>query len=132
SSLSIYGEDLIEEIENDTTLTWLKIDYLQFQTTIDADARVLYLFIRTEERELKQLYEDEKIVFAHIYLDNNEEMSRNMSDNVTSHLNSRITSVLNQWADAYQFYLKRTSQDRCLGVFTQRTLDLLEKSNFEI
>src|SRR5699024_8206624 len=39
SSLSIYGEDLIEEIENDTTLTWLKIDYLQFQTTIDADAR---------------------------------------------------------------------------------------------
>src|SRR5699024_12641307 len=43
SSLSIYGEDLIEEIENDTTLTWLKIDYLQFQTTIDADARVLYL-----------------------------------------------------------------------------------------
>src|SRR5699024_3060673 len=26
----------------------------------------------------------------------------------------------------------RTSQDRFLGVFTQRTLDLLEKSNFEI
>src|SRR5699024_2658324 len=90
SSLSIYGEDLIEEIENDTTLTWLKIDYLQFQTTIDADARVLYLFNRTEERELKQLYEDEKIVLAHIYLDNYEEISRNMSDNVKSHLNSRI------------------------------------------
>src|SRR5699024_11945812 len=82
SSISIYGEDLIEEIENDTTLTWLKIDYLQFQTTIDADARVLYLFNRTEERELKQLYEDEKIVLAHIYLDNYEEISRNMSDNV--------------------------------------------------
>ena len=132
SSLSIYGEDLIEEIENNTTVTWLKIEHLQFQTEIDAEARILYLFNRTEERELKQMYEDEKIVLAHIYLDNYEEISRNMSDNVKSHLNSRITSVLNQWADAYQFYLKRTSQDRFLGVFTQRTLDLLEKSNFEI
>src|SRR5699024_12826755 len=64
SSLSIYGEDLIEEIDNDTTLTWLKIDYLQLQTTIDAYARVLYLFNRTEERESKQHYEEENIVLA--------------------------------------------------------------------
>src|SRR5699024_5563208 len=55
-----------------------------------------------------------------------------MTDNIKSHLNSEITSTLNRWAEAYHFYLKRTSQDRFLAVFTQQTLALLEKSRFEI
>ena len=106
--------------------------HLHLKTKIDAENHILYLFDRTEERQLEQLYHDEKVVLAHIYLDNYEEISRNMSDNVKSHLNSKITSALNQWADAYSFYLKRTSQDRFLAIFTQEILTSLEKSRFEI
>src|SRR5699024_11787529 len=53
-------------------------------------------------------------------------------DSVKSQLNSEITSILNNWAETYQFYIKRTSQDRFLAIFTQQTLAVLEKSHFEI
>src|SRR5699024_2884247 len=49
-----------------------------------------------------------------------------------SHLNSQITATLNKWADDYHFYIKRTSQDRFIGVLNQETLALLEDSRFEI
>lgn len=49
-----------------------------------------------------------------------------------SQLNSRITAVLNTWAVDYNFYLKRTSQDRFMAVLTRETLNTLENSRFEI
>ena len=132
TSISAYDESLIKQIEGNNHETWITIDHLHFKTKIDRQERVLYLFNRTEERELQKLYNDEQVVLAQIYLDNYEEISRNMNDNIKSHLNSRVTSVLNQWAEAYHFYLKRTSQDRFIAVLTRQTLHLLEKSHFEI
>lgn len=131
-SLDIYSEELIPAIKDDEDETWVTIKHFHYKTFIDRKNRTLYLFNRTEEARIKKLFEEEQVVLANIYLDNYEEISRNMSDHVKSQLNSRITATLNKWADDYQFYIKRTSQDRFIGVLTQKTLSLLEKSRFEI
>lgn len=131
-SLDRYTGDLISKIKANKKETWLTINHLQFKTRIDTENNTLYLFNRTEERQLQQLFHDERVVLAHIYLDNYEEISGNMTDNVKSYLNSEITATLNRWAEAYHFYLKRTSQDRFIAIFTQQTLASLEKSRFEI
>lgn len=131
-SLNIYADDLIANIKSDKEVVWLTINHLQFKTRIDQFNRTLYLFNRTEEALLEKRLLDEQVVLANIYLDNYEEISRNMNDNVKSQLNSLITSTLNKWADDYHFYLKRTSQDRFIAFFTQQTLALLEKARFEI
>src|SRR5699024_6710841 len=55
-----------------------------------------------------------------------------MDDNLKSHFNSLITSALNEWAEHYHFYIKRTSQDRFFAVLTERDLAKLEQSKFEI
>lgn len=131
-SLDVYSDELISQIKEEKEVVWLTINHLQFKTKIDQTNRTLYLFNRTEEKQLEKLFSDEQVVLATIYLDNYEEISRNMSDNVKSRLNSEVTSTLNKWADDYHFYLKRTSQDRFIAVLTQETLALLEKSRFEI
>lgn len=131
-SLDFYSGALINQVKTKEKDVWITINHLHFKTRIDAEHNTLYLFNRTEENQLQQLFRDERVVLAQIYLDNYEEISRNMSDNVKSHLNSEITSTLNRWAEAYHFYLKRTSQDRFLAIFTQQTLEQLEKSRFEI
>lgn len=130
--LTILSEDLIANIHSDEEYGWLKLDHLFFRIKIEREYNTIYLFDRTNEKRLEQLYYNEHIVLGHIYLDNYEEISRNLSDNVKSQLNSRITAVLDKWAVDYGFYLKRTSQDRFMAVLTQETLDALEKSRFEI
>ncbi|MEI3604428.1 DHH family phosphoesterase [Pseudogracilibacillus sp. SE30717A] len=131
-TLDFFSDDLINQIKSEKEEVWLTINHLQFKTKIDRINQTLFLFNRTEEKQLEKLYKDEQVVLATIYLDNYEEISRNMSDNLKSKLNSEVTAKLNKWADDYHFYIKRTSQDRFVAVLTQETLLLLEKSRFEI
>lgn len=131
-SLDIFSEDLISQLKKEKDEIWLSINGLQLKTRVDYSNQALFLFNRTEEKRLEKQYYNEQLVLATIYLDNYEEISRNMSDNVKSQLNSIVTSHLNKWADDYHFYLKRTSQDRFIGVLTKQTLEMLEKSRFEI
>lgn len=131
-SVTSISDELLADINSDKEYAWLHIKDWFFYAKIDRENQTIYLFDRTNEKQLEQHYYNEQVVLANIYLDNYEEISRNLSDNIKSQLNSRITAVLNAWADDYGFYLKRTSQDRFMGVLTQETLNLLEKSRFEI
>ena len=130
--LSILSEDIPTIINKEQAYSWFHLQNIVLFVKYDYENQTLYLFDRTSEKKLEQLYYDEKIVLGHIYLDNYEEISRNLGDNVKSQLNSRITDVLNTWAVDYDFYLKRTSQDRFMAVLTQKTLSNLEKARFEI
>lgn len=131
-SLSFLSDELIETITGDDAQTLLSINHLQFTTKINRDLRTLFLFNDTEAIQLEQKYHDEKLVLATIYLDNYEEISRNMDDNLKSSFNSIVTSALNNWAEDYHFYIKRTSQDRFFAVLTEKTLVALEETKFDI
>lgn len=131
-SLTILDEELIEVIESEERKVQLEIEHFQFKTKINHEIGALFLFNETDAIQLEQKYNDEKLVLATVYLDNYEEISRSMDDNVKSSYNSLITSTLNKWADDYQFYIKRTSQDRFFSVMTEKTLVSLENSKFEI
>lgn len=131
-SLAIIADDLIEVIESNKTETFVSLEHVQFKVLINRDIQALFLFDHTETAQLEQKYNEEKLVLATVYLDNYEEISRNMDDHLKSSYNSLITSTLNKWADDYQFYIKRTSQDRFFAVLTEKSLAALENSKFEI
>lgn len=130
--LSFLSDDMMEAIGGDNATTMVTIQHFQFKVKIDRQLNALFLFNETEAVQLKERYEDEKVVIATIYLDNYEEISRNLDDNIKSSFNSLITSTLNKWAEAYHFYIKKTGQDRFFAVLTQKTLIALEQSKFEI
>lgn len=131
-SLKTYSEDILKAIKNKEKSIWIQIDKVELKLYVDYAHRTLYLFNRSEEKYILTKYENERLVFANICLDNYEEISNNMSDSVKSYLNSVITSTLNRWAEENHFYLKRTSQDRFIAVLTQQTLDQIETTRFSI
>src|SRR5699024_12710908 len=100
----------------------VRIGDKRYNRRIDTENQILYFIDYTEQRQLEKVLDDEQIVLANIYLDNYEEISRNMKDNFKSRLNSLVTETLNKWSDEYDFYLKRTSQERFIAVLTKRKI----------
>src|SRR5699024_9978486 len=130
--LNILSEEITSLINQEENDAWIELAGYVFQVEIKMEERLLYLFDRTSESHIKMLYDEEQTIIAIIYLDNYEEITRNMDDTLKSQLNSEVTSVLNNWSRQYGLYLKRTSQDRFIAVGTHKLLDELEKSKFSI
>jgi cyclic-di-AMP phosphodiesterase len=131
-SLHTLSEDLIPMIKENKDKIWFELQGYVFETVVKKEERLLYLFDRTEQSELQTQYRNEQTVLGFIFLDNYEEITQNMNDTSKSHLNSQVTSVLNEWSKKYGLYLKRTSQERFLAVGTKQILEQLEKGKFEI
>src|SRR5699024_6742958 len=75
--LDRFTGDLSDQIKSNKKTTWITINNLAFRTKIDQENQALYLFDRTEEKNLQQLFHDARVVLAHISLDNYEEISGN-------------------------------------------------------
>src|SRR5690625_2178366 len=131
-SLQELSEQLIPNIKEDKEDVWISIEQFYFQVTVKKEERLLYFFDRTKQKKIERKYDDEQTVIGVIFLDNYEEVTRNMEDAVNTELNSTITSTLNHWAQQYRLYLKRTSQERFLAVGTNDILEELEETRFNI
>ena len=119
SSLNDLSEDIIPMIKENNEEFWFSVNDYKFMTTVRKDERLLYLFDRTAQSELQQLYRNDQTVLAIIFLDNYEEITQNMDDTHKSQLNSEVTARLNEWSKKHGLYLKRTSQDRVFAVGTE-------------
>jgi cyclic-di-AMP phosphodiesterase len=126
------SEALIPAIKDEKNEVWITLDDYDFLTVIKKEERLLYLFDRTKQLEIQNLYNEEQTVLAIIFLDNYEEMTQNLDDTAKSQINSRVTAQLNDWSRQKGLYLKRTSQERFLAVLNHRILRDLEKAKFEI
>jgi c-di-AMP phosphodiesterase-like protein len=94
--------------------------------------RTFYLFDMTEEAQVEQQLVDNQTVIGVIYLDNYDEMTQGIEDQLRRELNSRVTQLLNHWAAEHGTYIKRTASDRYFIVTTEKNLRILERSKFTI
>ncbi|MCM3731984.1 DHH family phosphoesterase [Fictibacillus nanhaiensis] len=131
-SLNHVSEELIPYIKSDAKEEVIKINTHKFQVNFKKEDRLLYFFDVTEQLDLERLYDEEQTVMAIIYLDNYEEVTQGLDDQFRSTINSKVTSVLNEWANEHGIFLKRTSSERFLAVFNQRILYELEKNKFSV
>ncbi|SEQ06511.1 DHH family phosphoesterase [Piscibacillus halophilus] len=131
-SLEDLSESLEVAVKDGDEEKWITLGDKRFQAIIKSEERLIYLFDRTEQIELQNQYDNERAVLGVIFLDNYEELTQAMDDTSKSHLNSEVTSILNNWSNDYGIYLKRTSQERFIAVMNKEILTHLEKSKFEI
>ncbi|WP_272953903.1 DHH family phosphoesterase [Gracilibacillus saliphilus] len=131
-NLDALSDDISSYLKDDKETFWLTIDQYDLQVYNKKEEKLLYLFDRTKQTELHTLYQNEKTVLGIIFLDNYEEITQNMDDTAKSQINSQVTSILNNWSNEHEIYLKRTSQERFMAVMNQKILADLEKSKFEI
>ncbi|SDC41290.1 c-di-AMP phosphodiesterase, consists of a GGDEF-like and DHH domains [Pelagirhabdus alkalitolerans] len=131
-SLSVLSDELIRGIKENEDQVSVQLGACQFHVVIKREERLLYFFDRTQQAEVQRLYRNEQTVLGIIFLDNYEEITQAMDDTRKSHVNSRVTSILNEWSSQYGIYLKRISQDRFIAILNQKILTQLEKTKFEI
>src|SRR5699024_91576 len=90
------------------------------------------LFDVTEYVEIKRSYYEEETVLGIIYLDNYEELTQGMDDQVRSQMNSEVTSIIKKWATDNGVFLKRISSEKFSAVLNQRILRELEREKFSV
>lgn len=97
-----------------------------------ADDRLFYLFDITEQVEIETLYYADRTVIGILFIDNYDELSQGMDDQMRSNLNSLVTSLINEWGAKHGIFVKRVSSDRFVAVFNESILKELEQSKFAI
>ncbi|UTT42939.1 DHH family phosphoesterase [Exiguobacterium aurantiacum] len=121
--------ELIEEEEDEATI---EVGDRVYRVLYNKEYQTLYLFDMTDEAEIEQKYSETQTVIGVLYLDNYDEMSTAVDEQVRSEINRRVTVLLNQWAQKYHIYMRRTAADRFFLVMNERTLSELENNRFSI
>jgi c-di-AMP phosphodiesterase-like protein len=110
----------------------LHIGKLVYLVWMKQEERLLYLREITEYSNLSKRYEEEKIAFGIVMMDNLEEATQGMDDQNRSIMLAKVTGEITEWAQKNEVYLRRTASDRYLIIMDQKALRSLEQSRFEV
>ncbi|GAK12016.1 DHH family phosphoesterase [Geomicrobium sp. JCM 19039] len=130
--LSIISSELPILLEDKNQEHRLKLGDLEHYVYERPNERLLYFFDMTETVETKERYNEEKTVIGIIFLDNYDEVTQSLEDQVTSSLRNKVVGLLNQWANEHDILLRSTDDDRFVAVFNQRALSEIETNQFQI
>jgi cyclic-di-AMP phosphodiesterase len=131
-SMDRIADDLIESVNEKKRSFFLKVKEENYRVVHEPDERLLYFLNATEEQEFKEKFEREKTVIAFIYLDNYDEVTSGLDDQLRSKLLSHVTEALNRWSQKHEMLIRRTSSDRFIAVFNESTLEALEAGRFTL
>ncbi|WP_160725991.1 DHH family phosphoesterase [Bacillus sp. USDA818B3_A] len=131
-SLYDVADALIPLIKQEVETEIITLHERKFRVVHKREERLLYFFDVTEQTEIEKKYQDDRTAIATIFLDNYDDLTQGMDDQMRGSINSLVTSILNKWAQDNGIYLKRVSSERFIAVFSERILRILEKGKFSI
>ncbi|MEH7112233.1 DHH family phosphoesterase [Neobacillus niacini] len=131
-SLYEVGDTLIPLIKQEVETEIITLHGRKFRVILKSEEKLLYFFDVTEQKEIEKMYHDERTVIAIIFLDNYDELTQGMDDQMRGSINNMVTSTLNRWAQDNGIFLKRISSERFIAVFNEAILQLLEKGKFPV
>jgi len=117
--------------EKDTTIE-ISLSKRTFQVRVRPGERLLYFTDITAYAQLSRKYEDERIAFGLLVLDNVDEVTQGMDDQARSVTMATVTTVLNDWAIRHAIYMRRSASDRFFLLVNQSELAKLEQSRFDV
>lgn len=132
NSINHLSADLIPLIKGESKSETLLLNKRFYLVHFQRDERLLYFFDITEQQELEKKYYEDQTVLGIVYLDNYDEVTQGLEDQVRSNINSQVTEVLNRWATDYGIFLKRSSSEKFFAVFNEKILAELEKNKFSV
>lgn len=125
-------DSVIPLIKQDKESEIITLNENKYRVIHKREERLLYFFDVTEQTEIEKMYLDERTVISIIFLDNYDELTQGMDDQMRSNINSLVTSILNNWAKEHGVFLKRVSSERFIAIFNEHILQILEKGKFAI
>lgn len=103
-----------------------------YKVNYQKDSGYIYFFDITDVKVVMQRFKDTRPAVMSINIDNIEEIYDGLSDEVSSKLDSTITTLLIDWSKRYGIYLKRIDEDRFVGLLNVKDLKEIEKEKFTI
>ncbi|MFT8871636.1 MAG: DHH family phosphoesterase [Sporolactobacillus sp.] len=103
-----------------------------FRVRIKRDERLFYFNDVTDLLKIKRDFYSEHAVFAHVFLDNYDEMTQSVDDQVRSTISNELTAVIKEWALRHGMYLRRTASDRFFAVMNEKMLKKVEEERFAV
>ncbi|RYM04681.1 DHH family phosphoesterase [Sporolactobacillus sp. THM7-7] len=110
----------------------IEIGKRQYHVDVRRDERLLYFTDITDQMILERRYQNERTVLALIYLDNYDEVTQGLDDQLRSTLNNETTAVIKEWAARHDIYLRRTASDRFIAILNEKKLHEAEETHFTV
>ena len=110
----------------------LMINQRMYSLTVRDKNHVIYVNDITDSWAIHKKYDEERLSLGIVMIDNLEEVAQGLDDNQRSTLLSKVTTMITDWAQRHEIFLKRLTSDRFLLVTDQRTLRLLEQTRFDV
>ncbi|WP_028400750.1 DHH family phosphoesterase [Ectobacillus panaciterrae] len=126
------AEALLLFVKQETDDDVIALNKRKFRVFVRREEKLIYFFDVTEQTQIEKMYEDQRTVLAVIYLDNYDEVTQGLDDQLRTNITSHVTSLLNEWALKHGIYLKRASSERFFAVLNESILVQLEKGKFDI
>ncbi|MET1248410.1 DHH family phosphoesterase [Sporolactobacillus sp. STCC-11] len=126
------SELLSKLIASDNESMIVALNERQYRVRLKRPERLLYFTDITDVLEIKKQYYNEKTVLALIFLDNYDEVTQGLEDQVRSTINNETTTIIKTWASEHGIYLRRTASDRFLAILNERLLHSIEEEHFSI
>ncbi|HDX9578777.1 TPA: DHH family phosphoesterase [Bacillus pseudomycoides] len=126
------SEALLLFTKGETANDIVSLNNRKFRVFARKEEKLIYFFDVTEQTEIEKMYEDQRTVLAVIYLDNYDEVTQGLDDQLRTNITSHVTSLLNEWAVKHGSYLKRASSERYFVVLNESILTQMEKGKFDI
>ena len=103
-----------------------------FKVNYQRDSGYIYFFDITESKVVMQRFRDTRPIILNLSLDNYEDVSDSLDDEVASRLDATIVITLTDWAKKNSIYLKRIDEDRFIGLLNVKDLKKIEKEKCQI
>ncbi|MFD3450546.1 DHH family phosphoesterase [Microbacteriaceae bacterium 4G12] len=126
------SETLLLVVKQEIDTDVVALNKRKFKVFVRREEQLIYFFDVTEQTQIEKMYEDQRTALAVIYLDNYDEVTQGLDDQLRTNINSLVTSILNEWALRNGMYLKRASSERFYAVLNESILSQLEKVKFDI
>jgi len=103
-----------------------------YRIRVEKDIHVIYFENVSYYINVREELEKNRSVIGWLFLDNYDELIKDLDDRAVSNFNSLLTTYLSNWARQHNIYYKRIENDRYLLLLRHDELERLEDENFNI
>ncbi|WDF82633.1 DHH family phosphoesterase [Lacticaseibacillus pabuli] len=104
----------------------------QFDVTVQSSIGVIYMMDVTPYAKIEEQAEDQKVVIGQIFLDNFDEVTQSLDDQLVSNLNNYVTTELTNWATEFGLFVKRVDDDHFIMIGYAQSLQAIVKDKFRV
>lgn len=130
--LLLWLPEVNDLFHGDVESVYVEIDEFHYEITRKEDARVLFFKDVTEQKRIRNAYEEEQLVLGLIHLDNYEEETQYSEEQEISKINTHIRQPIVDWCRTNGMLLKRVKSDRFFVVLNEKTFEKIAADRFSI